>query len=169
MFAMGYCLNYKKCALLWMYFLAVGFKKSSSFITVKCTRLHMFTRHSHCECTRFCLPTLVLSFMSVQGSAHSQQPLLTFQDLCVIMCSSKFYTVPCPGIEGGLLPAAFPQLALVHFPVVWVQDRHQLIYAGHRPQLLLQVFAFKSLSKTIAGSILPQTKSIGNKLKTFLV
>lgn len=67
------------------------------------------------------------------------------------MCSSKFYTVPCPGIEGGLLPAAFPQLALVHFPVVWVQDRHQLIYAGHRPQLLLQVFAFKSLDLAPVG------------------
>lgn len=97
MFAMGYCLNYKKCALLWMYFLAVGFKKSSSFITVKCTRLHMFTRHSHCECTRFCLPTLVLSFMSVQGSAQSATSTYFSGSLCynvqqqILHCPLSWY------------------------------------------------------------------------------
>lgn len=102
-----------------------------------------------CGCSKL-LPHI---YTHLTWHALSLSPLIinTFQDLCVIMCSSKFYSVPCPGVEGGLLPATSPQLALVHFPVVWVQDRHELIYAGHRPQLLLQVFAFESLDLAPVG------------------
>lgn len=78
-------------------------------------------------------------------------PVLTFQDLCVIVCCSKFQWIIWSCVKAGVfpvvLPTSSPQLTFEHFPVFWVKYCHEFIHTGHRPQLLFQVFACMSLSK----------------------
>lgn len=78
-------------------------------------------------------------------------PVLTFQDLCVIVCCGKFQWIIWSCVKAGafpvVLPTSFPQLTFEHFPVFWVKYCHEFIHTGHRSQLLFQVFACMSLSK----------------------
>lgn len=82
---------------------------------------------------------------------HILCPVLTFQDLCIIVCCSKFQGIIWSCVKAGVfpvvLPTSFPQLTFEHFPVFWVKYCHEFIHTGHRPQLLFQVFACMSLSK----------------------
>lgn len=78
-------------------------------------------------------------------------PVLTFQDLCIIVCCSKFQGIiwSCfkVGVFPVVLPTSFPQLTFEHFPVFRVKYCHEFIHTGHRSQLLFQIFACMSLSK----------------------
>lgn len=82
---------------------------------------------------------------------HSLCPVLTFQDVCIIVCCGKFQGIIWSCVKAGVfpvvLPTSFPQLTFEHFPVFWVKYCHEFIHTGHRPQLLFQVFACISLSK----------------------
>lgn len=83
------------------------------------------------------------------------------------MRGGKFDSVFRPRAGAGLvvvlLPAAFPHLALVHFPVFRVEHAHELVHAGRRPQLLLQVFARIRLWEKRAPSNTHPRAGCGNR------
>lgn len=96
------------------------------------------------------------SWFHCQDWLHVFFPALTFQDLCIVMCCSKFdilFSCVRTGVLPILLPAPFPQLTFKHFPIFWIKDCHKFIHTGHGPQLLFQIFACMILLKKHAISI----------------